>query len=466
MRTYPPRQRAPYAKPSSARVPPTQAAPSASREEANWNTDINNPIRVFGLWLALAFVFVRFTLLHELLSYKLGFNSYLLYLLGVPAILALLLSGGVARTLRWRAAWFWLLFLAWLFAATPTSVWRADTLRLVFTYARTEIIVLFLIAGLVMTWKECWRLLYVLSLAAIGNVLIGHFFAADMTGADSRLQLQMQEGTMSNSNDYAALMTLLLPFLVLLVIAPGRAFWLRIAGAAATVYGVYLVLATGSRGALVALIIALLYTLMWLRLPFKILFLFLAVILGVFLAAVLPDRIASRLATTVASSADDAALTAESEESADSRMYLLKRSLVFTMQRPIFGVGPGQFAIYEAKVAKDAGVRGSWHDTHNTFTQISSEAGIPAFLLYLAALISTYRLLSRVYRRSRNQPSSPESPRVAVACFCVLLSFVAFSAASFFLSLAYRFYLPAITGVAIALSRATEHEWRQARPGA
>lgn len=464
MRTYPPTQRVPYAKPAQARVPPKPAAPSASPEEANWNVDVHNPIRVFGQWLALAFVFVRFTGLHEILAAKLGFNSYLLYLLGVPAILALLLSGGVSRTLRWRAVWFWLFFLAWLFAATPTSTWKADSLGLVFTYARTQIIVLFLITGLVMTWKECWRLLHVATLAAIGNVLIGHFFAADMTGADSRLQLQT--GTMSNSNDYAALMMLLLPFLVLLVIAPGRASWLRFAGAVFTVYGVYLVLATGSRGALVALIIAFLYTLMWLRLPYKMLLLFLAVILGIVLAAVLPDRTVSRLATTLSGPADDAAPTTESEESADSRMYLLKRSLVFTIQNPIFGVGPGQFMIYEAKVAKDAGVRGSWHDTHNTFTQISSEAGVPAFLLYVAALISTYRMLSLLYRRSRNQPSSPESRRVMVACFCVSLSLVAFSAVSFFLSLAYLFYLPAITGIAIALTRATEHEWRQARPGA
>jgi O-antigen ligase len=116
-----------------------------------------------------------------------------------------------------------------------------------------------------------------------------------------------------------------------------------------------------------------------------------------------------------------------------------------------------------SKLAKDADVRGAWHDTHNTFTQVSSEAGIPAFLLYLAALISTYRLLSRVYRRSRNQPSSPESRKAAVAYFCVLLSFVAFSAASFFLSLAYRFYLPAITSVAIALTLATEHKRPPAR---
>ena len=41
---------------------------------------------------------------------------------------------------------------------------------------------------------------------------------------------------------------------------------------------------------------------------------------------------------------------------------------------------------------------------------------------------------------------------------------VAFCAAIFFLSLAYHFYLPAISGIAIALSAAAQTEFAKVRP--
>jgi hypothetical protein len=48
---------------------------------------------------------------------------------------------------------------------------------------------------------------------------------------------------------------------------------------------------------------------------------------------------------------------------------------------------------------------------------------------------------------------------IAAAAFCVLIGTVAFCASAFFLSLAYRFYFPALTAIAIVLSRAAQHEW-------
>src|SRR2546430_13052290 len=43
--------------------------------------------------------------------------------------------------------------------------------------------------------------------------------------------------------------------------------------------------------------------------------------------------------------------------SARARAYLLPTRARFTLQHPLLGVGPGEFADYEAKTAKDAGRR-------------------------------------------------------------------------------------------------------------
>lgn len=433
------------------------ARPTLRPETAIREDELFNPMRRAGLFFALAFVFVRFTTLHEVLTVKLGFNTFLLYWVGGPALLFLLLTGGVRRCLYWTPVRFWLLFLVWLFAALPFSTFRSDSLRLTITYARTELVVLFLIAGLVLSWQECWVLLRWLALAAFVLVLLGHFFSEQMSPEDPRLQLVA--GTMSNSNDYAALMVLVLPFLLLFVLAPRTNAVIRVFAALATIYGLYLILATGSRGAMVALAVVALYALLRLPLIAKVAGGAALAILALILWAVLPDPIAERFSSLTVTHEDGEVTVLES--SAAARLYLLRQSIRFTIERPIFGVGPGQFANFEGATALEKGERGSWHDTHNTYTQVSSEAGIPAFLFYLGAMISTGRLLSKTYKSARGQPPTAENRRIAMACFCIMLAYVGFATAVFFLSLAYRFYLPALSGIAICMARATERLWSE-----
>jgi hypothetical protein len=79
------------------------------------------------------------------------------------------------------------------------------------------------------------------------------------------------------------------------------------------------------------------------------------------------------------------------------------------------------------------------------------------------AIVATYRMLSAVHRGTLRHPPSIEIQRIRLTAFCLLLSLVGFCAASFFLSLAYRFYLPALAGLTIALARAVR---QRADPGA
>src|SRR6185437_3589419 len=72
--------------------------------------------------------------------------------------------------------------------------------------------------------------------------------------------------------------------------------------------------------------------------------------------------------------------------SMDARRDLLMESIRVTLQHPIFGVGPGNFQAYTK----------SWHVTHNTYTELSSETGIPGLALFLTILYFTFRNLKAV----------------------------------------------------------------------
>jgi O-antigen ligase len=128
----------------------------------------------------------------------------------------------------------------------------------------------------------------------------------------------------------------------------------------------------------------------------------------------------------------------------------------YTFTHPIFGVGPAQFANYEGNNNKVIGTHGYWHATHNTFTQASSESGIPAFFFFTAGLVSTYRMLNGAYRKARQRADCRD---IETAVMCAMMGMVGFCTAAMFLNFAYFFYEPALGGLAIAISRGAELEF-------
>jgi len=237
------------------------------------------------------------------------------------------------------------------------------------------------------------------------------------------------------------------------VVLTAEGNWLkRFGGITIIAYGLYLALAAGSRGGLVAFVVMSGFVMIrasWVqRIGFVVAF-FLVTILAV---AVLPQHIRTRYSTIFS---DDHA-DQEAVDSKAARTYLLKSSISFTLQHPLFGIGPGEFSDYEGHTARESGKHGAWQVSHNTYTQVSSEAGIPALLFMLGALVSTYRILNKVYSESRYRT---EYRSIAMAALCLQISMVAFCITIFFLSLAYNFYLLALSGIAIALSSAAQAEF-------
>jgi putative inorganic carbon (hco3(-)) transporter len=434
----------------------TPQAAAQVRSRQRWLAQVNSPLRVIGYYFALVYTFVIFTQLHQLLIMAVGADTHLLIIVGVPMIVLVLCSGGVRRTLRWPAAQYWVGFSLAMLVAVAFSSWRGESLAITFRWLRVEVLILFVIAGCVLTWSEVRNLMTVLAVAAVVDVLAGRAIAGQVAG-----RFELTGTTMSDPNDFAAHLIWVLPFLLLVAISSWRSIFTRTAAAGVLLYGVFLILLTGSRGALGAIAITVLFCIWKLRPGQKVLAASIVIILACLTPIIVPQKILTRFSATFRStdSADPDPDVARAVESREGRTYLLKQSLLATLSHPLFGVGAGQFQNYEGRRARESGLHGSWHETHNSLTQVSSELGIPALLFFLAAIIATYRMLDEVYREAGKRPRTQENQQIRATAFCLLISLVGFCVASLFLTLAYRFYLPALSAQAIVLYRAVQRKW-------
>ena len=91
---------------------------------------------------------------------------------------------------------------------------------------------------------------------------------------------------------------------------------------------------------------------------------------------------------------------------------------------------------------------GNWHATHCSWTQVSSECGVPALLLFVLGIGSALLMVHRTWRKARAQGFTD----ISNACFCYMVAMVGFLVAITFLANAYRFYFPAMVGLAISMS--------------
>lgn len=432
----------------SAQFPPAaRSAPGVSVTDPRWDPELNNVVHRVGFYAVLGLIFLRYSLLHEVLASVTGTDTYILYIFAIPAAVALVSSGGVRRTLAARPAKYWLAFVVWLFVSVPFSTWKGDSTTYLLSYLRTDLPMLFYLAGLALTWKECRLMLATIGIAGIVNVGVGLLIHRDIGGG----RMGLDFGVVSNPNDYAGHLIQIVPLILFLAIFPPRFMplrWLiRLAGIAAIVAALWLILTTGSRGALIALVVGSVYVLWKSSMKVRILAIFGLPLLAVLLLTNVSNPVRHRLASITSGDSSES----EGDEAADSsktRRFLLEESIRASFEHPLFGLGPGQFANVLGKT-------GGWHSTHNSFTQISSETGIPGFVFYLGAVISTFLLLQRTWKQVRERPELRE---IAVACYCLSMSYLMFCTAIFFLNFAYFFYLPAATGLVISISRAAQRE--------
>jgi O-antigen ligase len=409
-----------------------------------WRTDSFDldPIRRMGFLFALAFLFARFSYMAEAVANIAHVQIYMNYWTGGPAILLLLLSGGLRRGLSYKAAVLVVVFAFFMAASIPTSHWPGGSFGRVKGYLMYEIPILFLVGGLAANWDDVKKIFA--ALAWSGIVVLG---MTRLLGRVDQGRLSLDfDGSIANPNDLASQLLLVIPFFLFIVIDKNRSFVIRIAFLGAIGYAFYLILGTASRGALVAIAFGVLFALMYASMGQR-----LAVVVAVPLLAAgavvfLPERTLTRLGTLTGEE------DKEANESKASRRYLFEQSLLFTMRYPLTGVGADQFANFEGSMRVSEGLRGNWHATHCSWTQVSSECGIPALLAYAGAIFLTFKRVRQSFRVTRRMKWTEGNN----ACFCFLLSMVLFFVSITFLSNAYTYRQPAMVAIGFIMSVAVD----------
>jgi O-antigen ligase len=133
-------------------------------------------------------------------------------------------------------------------------------------------------------------------------------------------------------------------------------------------------------------------------------------------------------------------LNPDSDPSAISRRELLKRSLYMTAANPVLGIGIGNFSI--------VGQRGQV--THNAYTQVAAEMGVAAFIFYVLFLVAGYKRLRRMERETLIDRKLTRFYYLTVGLQASLAGYLV---GSFFLSVAYDWYVYFIAAYAICFHR-------------
>jgi O-antigen ligase len=201
------------------------------------------------------------------------------------------------------------------------------------------------------------------------------------------------------------------------------------------------IIRTGSRSALVALAGLLVVLLIMLPSRQKIRLAMIACALAVGFGVLAPSNVKVRFLTLLSGSSDageqEDLTRSTAEDSTEGRRQLLMQSIRLTFRHPILGVGPGNFMNSENNLAQAQGLRkGQWHDTHNMYTQVSSEMGIPGLIFFAGALIIAFRRVSAI--RKMNVPASNVNLVKAKAwALYMQCALTAIAIDGFFLSVAY-----------------------------
>jgi O-antigen ligase len=125
--------------------------------------------------------------------------------------------------------------------------------------------------------------------------------------------------------------------------------------------------------------------------------------------------------------------------SSDQRKELLQRSLWVTARNP-WGIGIGNFPI--------VGVHNL--QTHNAFTQVSSEIGVLGLAAYLTFMISPFRKLSAIERTLFEADNLNWFYYVSIG---LQASIIGYMVSSFFASVAYNWFIYYLIAYAVAFRR-------------
>ena len=414
-------------------VAPTTVAPAPEREEKAERKPVNetwihkhgHTLSYTGVFLFTAVVFFR---PYEFSPSLFWLSTSAFWIAFATLVIFVVTQLGLENTITARPRELKLILLVVLLAALsipqalePLRAWNSFTVYL-------KVVVIFLVMiNVVRTEKRLkglWILVLlatcILSVNAINDYRLGRL---ELQG----IRIKGAIGSLfDNPNDLALHLVTMLPIALALSFSTRNRFTkvLFFIIGLLTVGGIVVTFSRGGALALLATIMVLLWKLVrssrWLIPPVAAALVLLFLVLA-------PGGYKSRISTT-------------GDESSMARFDDLKRSLYVTVRHPLLGVGMDNYILF-SNVNKS---------THNAYTQVSSEIGVAAAVLYVLFILAPIKGLRNIERKSYQVK---RSRRFFYTSIALQASLVGYMVASFFASVAYLWYIYYLVAYAVCLRR-------------
>jgi len=392
-----------------------------------------------GLWLFTALLIFRpadsFPALASVA--RISFGVALLTLI-VFCVTQITLEGRL--TARPREVNLVLLLCAAALISIVTGINPTNSQQMFFDVFIKHVLMFLVMVNAVRTEKRLRGLFY-LTLAAgtfLGYNAINAFRSGVFSDEGYRVRGTLG-GTLNDPNDTALFLVTMIPIAIALFLSI-RPKLPRVLLALATLVMTAAVFVTYSRGGFLALALAS-AVLLWKigrRAPLPTAGF--AVVAAMLLAVSLPPNYLLRLASITDASRD-------TRGSATSRTRLLNRSVEVALQNPVFGVGMNNFS--------QVSING--YVSHNAYTQVAAEMGLPALAIYLGFILVPLARLRRIERETRALSRTHEGyKRVHFLAIGLQASLLGFMVGSFFLSVAYYWFIYYLVGYAVCVGRLYE----------
>ena len=370
------------------------------------------------------------------------------------------LSGNQARFMRSPFFVPWIMMWVWWTAAAVLGVYPKRSVAYMLLFGLRIQILPFIFCSLALTMPAIRRVASGFSAGYIVIMLMCYLFGTTVNN-----RFFVPETTLANGNDLALHIVLGACF-IMITLMRGSAL-ARLTCLTSLPVIVYYVLKTGSRSNLLTLGLWLIVALFTLPARWRVAILVTGPIILVAVISMLPAGTATRLFTFANADrledARESELAQHAVDSTNARLALQRRAIELTLRHPLFGVGPLMFEDAVDEYVRNAeGRRSTWQVSHNSYLQISSETGIPGFLLYAWCIFQCLRMNYKSYRLTQRLGDMPDASAVS---FCLLLASVTYAFGILFCSIALDYYLAALVGFTAASSLAIEDELRRRQFG-
>lgn len=407
----------------------------------------------FGIWAIAAYLFAAFSRLSEVIASLLDVVVRLPMLLLALAIAGTVFHPALAQALRNRIGFILSVLSVWFALCVPFSFHRGGSVHFLMSYWLTTFLVCACVMVLCQDLSTIRRMLY----AIVSGVLLVVILSVAGTSYPA---LQSALGGMQNPNLYGQQLLYTLPVFFLPIFRHGLISLRGMTAAGAALLLLSKVVFTGSRASLIATGLLIILVFFQVSVAKKLGMLIASVPIIALILLLMPDLAWQRYATILKSDTSQAqtgeALSAI--ESANVRKIHFQQSIDLTILHPVFGVGPGMFAAASADYSQELGERAFWKETHNSYTQISSETGILGLILYVIMLGMTIMMQLKLRRLARGAPEGSVLAECGFTGFILLVSTLVTLITGNFSSVAYQLYFPLLGALSVALLHVTARE--------